>query len=149
MRPSQIVDNTERPTSFTRLDRHCCRRSQQSLQFHRLTLLLLLRTFVERKIRINTPNALSQQLNRNVFSLALKTSSEMPHGQVSSLSGTDRDCRPIAHESKLRWQMQHRRRGTWLQWRLIVETGFWRYALRAVVYVNYGSMMKPCMRVAV
>jgi len=40
-------------------------------------LLLLLRTFVKRKIRINTPNVLSQQLNRNVFSLALKTSSEM------------------------------------------------------------------------
>ena len=39
--------------------------------------MLLLRSFVERKIRINTPNALSQQLNRNVFSLALKTSSEM------------------------------------------------------------------------
>jgi len=37
-----------------------------------LLLLLLLRTLVERKIRINTPNALSQQLNRNVFSLALK-----------------------------------------------------------------------------
>ena len=46
---------------------------------------------------------------------------------VSSLSGTDLDCRRIARESKLRSHMQHRRRGTWLQWRLIVETGFWRY----------------------
>jgi len=42
-----------------------------------LLLLLLLRPFVKRKIRINTPNVLSQQLNRNVFSLALKTSSEI------------------------------------------------------------------------
>jgi len=40
---------------------------------------------------------------------------QLSHGQVSNLSGTDRDCRPIARESKLRWQMQHRRRGTWLQ----------------------------------
>jgi len=38
-------------------------------------LLLLLKTFVKRKIRIDTPNALSQQLNR-CLSLALKTSSE-------------------------------------------------------------------------
>ena len=34
-------------------------------------LLLLLKTFVKRKIRIDTPNALSQQLNR-CLSLALK-----------------------------------------------------------------------------
>jgi len=47
-------------------------------------LLLLLRKFVERKIRINTPNALSQQLNRNVFSLALQTSGEMSGDRSSA-----------------------------------------------------------------
>jgi len=65
---------------------------------------------------------------------------QLSHDQVSRLSGTDRDCRPTA--CKLRWQMQHRSRGTWLQWRLIVEIGFWRYPLRAVVY---GAMMRPCV----
>ena len=52
-----------------------------ALDFLLLLLLLLLR-FVERKIRINTPN-ISQQLDINVFSLALKTSSEMPGDRSS------------------------------------------------------------------
>ena len=33
---------------------------------------------------------------------------QLSNGQVSSLSGTDWDCRPIARESKLRSQMQHK-----------------------------------------
>ena len=41
------------------------------------TRLVIIKEIVERKIRINTPNVLSQQFNRNVFSLALKMSSEM------------------------------------------------------------------------
>jgi len=42
-----------------------------------IIIIIILLTFVKRKIKINTLNALSQQLNRNVFSLALKTTSEM------------------------------------------------------------------------
>ena len=53
---------------------------------HLLLLILLLRTFVKRKIRINTPNALSQQLNRNVFSLVWK---QPARSQVSARMGLD------------------------------------------------------------
>jgi len=59
-------------------------REKNDAAYQRLVLLLLLKTFVKRKNRINTQNAVSQQLNRNVFSLALKTSSEMS-GDLSSV----------------------------------------------------------------
>ena len=62
----------------------------------------------------------------------LHLAGKLSHSQVSSLCGTDQDCRPITCGSKLRSKMQHRRWGIWLQWCLTVKTGFWRYPLRAV-----------------
>jgi len=51
--------------------------------------------FVKRKIRINTPNAASQQLNRNVSSLALKTSSKIS-GDGSSVGKLIQTTGPLA-----------------------------------------------------
>jgi len=75
-----------------------------------LLLSLLLRTFVECNIRIfihtihhshhSNPNVLSQQLNRNVFSLALKTSGEMS-GDRSSVGKLFQTTGPLT--AKLRF----------------------------------------------
>jgi len=90
---------------------------------------------------MDTPNALSQQLNRNVFSLALKTSSEMS-GDRSSVGKLFQTTGPLTAKLLYPYQSSCEESRVSQTWRITDETDEGR--MMSVCSVMPGMMEPSC-----